>query len=175
MQLAELAKLLGCELRGDGERRDQSASAPIESAGRGDITFVANPRYRAFPAPTGGLGGHPAARRARGRRCRRCARRDPYLAFAKAVEHFHRPLPMPPGIHPTAQIAASARSAPDAAIGAYAVIGDERAHRRRRAHRAARRDLSGGRHRRPLRRPRARHGARARAHRLRTSSCTAAR
>jgi UDP-3-O-[3-hydroxymyristoyl] glucosamine N-acyltransferase len=49
---------------------------------------------------------------------------DPYLAFAKAVEHFYRPVRLPPGIHPTAQIAAGAQIGPNAAIGAFVVIGD---------------------------------------------------
>ena len=122
MQLAELAKLLGCELRGDGSLEIVRA-APIESAGRGDITFVANPRYMSFletlaasavilpvDAPDVAV---PSLRSA-----------DPYLAFARTVEHFYRPVPLPAGIHPTAQIAASAQIGSGAAIGAYAVIGD---------------------------------------------------
>ena len=122
MQLAELAKLLGCEVRGDGGVEILRA-APIESARSGDITFVANPRYMRFletlaasavilpgDAPEVAV---PSLRTA-----------DPYGAFAKAVEHFYRPLPPPSGIHPTAQIAASAQVGPNAAIGAYAVIGD---------------------------------------------------
>src|SRR5262249_41311462 len=122
MQLAELAKLLGCELRGDGTVEIVRA-APIESAGSGDITFVANPRYMRFldtlaasavtltaDAPAVSV---PSLRTA-----------DPYLAFAKAVEHFYRPVALPPGIHATAQIAASAQIGPNAAIGAFAVIGD---------------------------------------------------
>jgi UDP-3-O-[3-hydroxymyristoyl] glucosamine N-acyltransferase len=123
MQLAELAKLLGCELRGDGSV-EISRAAPIEHAGRGDITFVGNQRYARFLA---GLAASavilppdapevplPSLRAA-----------DPYLTFARVVEHFYRPVPMPPGIHPTAQIAASAHVGAGAAIGAYAVIGDD--------------------------------------------------
>lgn len=122
MQLAELAKLLDCELRGDG-RVEITGAAPIGSAGAGDITFVANRRYMRFLTelaaaavilpPDAPAVAVPSLRTA-----------DPYLAFARAVEHFHRPVPLPPGIHPTAQIAATARLGPNAAIGAYAVIGD---------------------------------------------------
>lgn len=122
MQLAELAKLLGCELRGDG-RVEITRAAPIESAGPGDVTFVANRRYMRLlseltasavilppDAPDVAV---PSLRVP-----------DPYLAFARTVEHFHRPVPLPLGIHPAAQIAPSARIGPNAAIGAYAVIGD---------------------------------------------------
>jgi len=122
MQLAELAKLLQCELRGDGSVTIDRA-APIESAGPGDITFVANPRYQRFldglaasavilppDAPEVPL---PSLRAA-----------DPYLVFSKVVELFYRPTPFPPGVHPTAQIAATAQIGSGAAIGAYSVIGD---------------------------------------------------
>jgi len=122
MQLAELARLLGCELRGDGAVEIRRA-APIESAGRGDITFVGNQRYARFlsglaasavilspDAPDVAV---PSLRAP-----------DPYLVFAKVVEHFHQPVPMPVGIHPTAQIAASAQLGANPSIGAYAVIGD---------------------------------------------------
>src|SRR5262245_9344098 len=104
MQLAELAKLLNCELRGDGSV-DIRRAAPIESAGHGDITFVANQRYARFLAglsasavilaPDAPEVDVPSLRTA-----------DPYLAFARAVEHFYRPVAFPAGIHPTAQIAA---------------------------------------------------------------------
>jgi len=123
MQLAELAKLLDCELRGDGGVEIERA-APIESAGPGDITFVANQRYTRF---LDGLSASavilapdaPAVAVA----SLRCA--NPYLAFARAVEHFYRPLAVSAGIHPTAQIAASARIGANPSIGAYAVIGED--------------------------------------------------
>ena len=47
MQLAEIARRLGCELRGDGSIEIDGV-APIESAGPGTLTFVANPRYRPY-------------------------------------------------------------------------------------------------------------------------------
>lgn len=122
MQLAELAKLLGCELHGDGSVEIVRA-APIESAGAGDITFIANQRYMRFLdglaaaavilSPDAPAVAVPSLRTA-----------DPYVAFAKAVELFFRPVAMPSGIHPTAQIAAGVSIGPNAAIGAYAVIGE---------------------------------------------------
>jgi UDP-3-O-[3-hydroxymyristoyl] glucosamine N-acyltransferase len=122
MQLAELAKLLGCELRGDGSVEINRA-APIESAGPGDVTFVANRRYLRFlDGLTASAVILPFDAPAVGVASLRTP--DPYLAFARVVEQFYRPLPLPSGIHPTAQIAPTASIGPNAAIGAYSVIGD---------------------------------------------------
>jgi UDP-3-O-[3-hydroxymyristoyl] glucosamine N-acyltransferase len=122
MRLNDLANLLGCELHGDGGVEIRRV-APIESAGAGDLTFVANPRYLKFLAdcrasavilaPDAPATPLPSLRTP-----------DPYLAFARAVEHFHVPLAWPRGVHPTAQIAASAVIGPEASIGAYAVVGE---------------------------------------------------
>ncbi|MDX2165407.1 MAG: UDP-3-O-(3-hydroxymyristoyl)glucosamine N-acyltransferase [Deltaproteobacteria bacterium] len=122
MRTADLAALLGCELHGDGAV-EVTRCAPIESAGPGDLTFVANPRYLRFLdgcraaavilAPDAPQTMLPSLRTP-----------EPYLAFARAVEHFHVPLAWPAGVHPTAQVAATARLAPDVSIGAYSVIGE---------------------------------------------------
>lgn len=122
MRTADLAALLGCELHGDGTA-EVTRCAPIESAGPGDLTFVANPRYLRFLdgcraaavilAPDAPPTPLPSLRTP-----------EPYLAFARAVEHFHVPLAWPAGVHPTAQVAASARLAADVSIGAYSVIGE---------------------------------------------------
>lgn len=122
MRTADLAALLGCELHGDGTV-EVARCAPIESAGPGDLTFVANPRYLRFLdgcraaavilAPDAPPTPLPSLRTP-----------EPYLAFARAVEHFHVPLAWPAGVHPTAQVAASARLAADVSIGAYTVIGE---------------------------------------------------
>ena len=51
--------------------------------------------------------------------------RDPYLAYAKAIELFYRAPVYAPEVHPTAVIAASARIGAGAHIGAYVVIGED--------------------------------------------------
>lgn len=122
MRLSELAVRLDCELHGDGEV-EITRVAPIESAEAGDLTFVANPRYLKFLpacrasavilAPDAPATPLPSLRTG-----------DPYLAFSRAVEHFHVPLAWPAAIHPTAQIAATARIGDGASIGAYAVVGE---------------------------------------------------
>jgi UDP-3-O-[3-hydroxymyristoyl] glucosamine N-acyltransferase len=51
MRLGELARKVGARVDGD-ESLEISGLAPIETAGPGDLTFVANPRYTKFLATT---------------------------------------------------------------------------------------------------------------------------
>ena len=50
--------------------------------------------------------------------------KNPYLAFAKAVEIFADPWTPPAGVHPLALVAADCDIASDASIGPYAVIAE---------------------------------------------------
>jgi UDP-3-O-[3-hydroxymyristoyl] glucosamine N-acyltransferase len=127
MKLRDIAVLLYAELDGDGDR-DIRRVAKIEEAGDGDVTFIANPRYRKhfettaasavivgkdFPAVAQSGGSRPAVLRVA----------DPYASFLKVLVIFHPPPePMPPGIHPTAVIAASASLGEGVRIGAHAVV-----------------------------------------------------
>ena len=94
----------------------------IEEAGPGDLTFVSNRKYvrhikttkaeaiiLAEDLPSVAI---PSLRT-----------NDPYLAFAHALEIFHRPLLQESGIHPTAIIDEDVEIGPNASIGAYVVIG----------------------------------------------------
>jgi UDP-3-O-[3-hydroxymyristoyl] glucosamine N-acyltransferase len=123
MKLGELARRIGCELEGDPSIEIVGAG-PIDEAGPGQVTFVANERYRSkleglraaavVVAPGVEVKGAAVLRTA-----------EPYLAFVRILEMFHRPYRPEPGIHPTAAIAPSARIGDRASVGAYAVIGDE--------------------------------------------------
>ena len=122
MTLAEIARLIGCDLHGDGSVTIQSL-APIDTAGPGQLTFLAHPRYNHFLATTRAAA-VILARDADATSVPSLRSDDPYRSFAKALELFYRAPEFGPGIHSTAVIAASARVAPDAAIGPYAVIGE---------------------------------------------------
>ncbi len=123
MRLAEIADRLGCELRGDGDVEIRGV-APIEDAGPGTLTFVANPRYRAFLNTT--RASAVILSRSEPESALPSLRADdPYLTFANAIEIFYTPPPMVSGIHATAVIAASARLGRGAAVGPYCVIGDD--------------------------------------------------
>jgi len=123
MKLAEIAERIGCELQGDGSI-DISAIAPIEEAEPGNLTFVANPRYRSYLRRTRASAVIVStAEAALPLASLRAA--DPYLAFARAVELFYVPPRVQAGIHPTASVAASARIGRNASIGPYCVIGED--------------------------------------------------
>ena len=47
MKLSEIAKILGGELVGDGDVEVEKVSE-IQNASKGDITFIANPKYEKF-------------------------------------------------------------------------------------------------------------------------------
>ena len=123
MRLGELATRLGLALDGDGEIEITSI-APIDEAGPGDLTFLANPKYRRQIAGSGAsaviIG---PSEDAAGKAALRAT--DPYAAFVAALALFDRRPRPAPGIHPTAVIADSARIAEGASIGAYAVIGED--------------------------------------------------
>ena len=122
MRLVELAERLGCELRGDGEV-EIAGVAPIESAGPGFLTFVANPRYARHLATTRASAVIlPTDAPAIALPTLRAA--DPYFTFARAIECFFEPLRPPAGIHSTAVVASSARIGVGASIGAYCAIGE---------------------------------------------------
>jgi UDP-3-O-[3-hydroxymyristoyl] glucosamine N-acyltransferase len=131
MTLGELAERLGAELVA-GEGGDAAAAenlpvtgvAGIQTALATEVTFVANPKYAGLARkstaaavivePGFGAVSAPTLRI-----------KNPYLAFARAIEIFHPAPKYAPGIHPTAVIAESAKIGAHAHVGAYVVIGEE--------------------------------------------------
>jgi len=122
MRLAEIAKRIGCEVRGDGNIEIRGL-APIDAAEADTLTFLGNPRYRSHLATTG-AGAVILAEQDPEVPIASLRTRDPYRAFAEAVELFHVPPPSQQGIHPTAVIAPNATLGPNASIGPYCVIGE---------------------------------------------------
>jgi UDP-3-O-[3-hydroxymyristoyl] glucosamine N-acyltransferase len=128
MKLRDIARLVGGDLEGEGEREIQRV-AKIEEAADGDITFVANPRYTRYVETT-----HAAAVIVgRGLKLDNDVRPraalvrvdDPYLSFLKVLLAFNPPKdPLPPGVHPTAIVHSTAALGSDVRIGAYVVIGE---------------------------------------------------
>jgi UDP-3-O-[3-hydroxymyristoyl] glucosamine N-acyltransferase len=104
--------------------------AAIEAAGPADITFLANPRYRARLARTraGAVIVSPRERDATS--LARIVSDNPYAYYARVVTLFHPPRAAVAGIHrlaavdPSAAVAASAEIGPFAVVGAGARVGE---------------------------------------------------
>jgi UDP-3-O-[3-hydroxymyristoyl] glucosamine N-acyltransferase len=126
MKLADIAKALNARLDNASPETEITAVAGIEQAGPGQLTFVSNPKYNAaakttkaaavivaenFPAINAGM----------------LRSKNPYLAWAKAIELFYHPPSYAPGIHPTAVVHPQARKklGKNAHIGPYVVIDED--------------------------------------------------
>jgi UDP-3-O-[3-hydroxymyristoyl] glucosamine N-acyltransferase len=124
MKLAEIASALGATLENADPDAEITGVAGIEEAGPGQITFVANPKYAAtakttaaaavivaedFPAIATGM----------------LRSKNPYLAFARAINLFSQPPVYEAGVHPTAVIAPTARIGKQAHVAAYVVIDED--------------------------------------------------
>jgi UDP-3-O-[3-hydroxymyristoyl] glucosamine N-acyltransferase len=121
MKLSQLSETLGTRLDNASPDTEITGVAGIEHAGPGQITFVANVKYTAaakttkasavivaehFPALSTGM----------------LRSKNPYLAWAKAVELFYRGPRYVPGVHPTAAIHPTAKLGKNAHVGPYVVV-----------------------------------------------------
>jgi UDP-3-O-[3-hydroxymyristoyl] glucosamine N-acyltransferase len=118
--LGELAAAIDAHLEGD-PLVEVSGVAGLETAGPSDLSFLANPRYRATAvrSSAGGivartdeiLDGHNILRSD-----------NPYLAFARAMVLLVPDDEPRPSVHPSAVVAPGAVIAEDATIGPLAVV-----------------------------------------------------
>lgn len=123
MKLAEIARVLGAEVRAADADIEITGVAPIEDAQPGTLTFLADRRLASHLATTRAAavlvgadapeGPLPAVRVA-----------HPYVAFVQVLELFHPPRRPPAGVHPSAVVAASASIGPDGFVGPHVTIGD---------------------------------------------------
>jgi UDP-3-O-[3-hydroxymyristoyl] glucosamine N-acyltransferase len=119
--LAQLAERFALELRGDGTLAI-SGVGTLAAATPGQLSFLANPRYRgelrACRAGAVVLRADDAAE------CPGAAliADDPYVAFAKIAAIFDVPPAAAPGPHATAVVAPDASVDPSASIGAFCVV-----------------------------------------------------
>ncbi|HWW20963.1 MAG TPA: UDP-3-O-(3-hydroxymyristoyl)glucosamine N-acyltransferase [Steroidobacteraceae bacterium] len=120
--LGEIAVRFGCELRGDPDTRVDHI-APLESAGPGAISYLANPRLTPLLASTRASAVVLDPRSADGSAVAALLDRNPHATFARIAALLY-PSPVPhPGIHPSAIVDCSASVDPSAEIGPYSVIG----------------------------------------------------
>ena len=119
--LAELAKQLGAQLRGDGAVEIIGLAAP-ERAGPGDLSFVANRKYLKSlnSARPGALlisavdAGHFDGNA--------LIVANPHVAFARAASLLFPPAKRPQGIHASAFVDGTAKVDPTAWIGPLAIV-----------------------------------------------------
>ena len=124
MKLADIAKALSARVENASPTTEITGVAGIEQAGAGQLTFVSNPKYNAaakttkasavivaenFPALSTGM----------------LRSKNPYLAWAKAIELFHQPPAYAPGIHPTAVVHPTAKVGKSAHLGPYVVVDED--------------------------------------------------
>jgi UDP-3-O-[3-hydroxymyristoyl] glucosamine N-acyltransferase len=120
-RLAELAVRFGCELRGDPDTLVDRV-APLQDAGPGAISFLANPRYRRHLAAT-----RASAVVLDGKTAPECpvaalVARNPYATYARIAQVLYPTPPVVPGRDPSAVVEAGAEVDPTAAIGAQAYV-----------------------------------------------------
>lgn len=121
MTLGELARRLECPVEGDSGIEIQRV-AKIETAGPGDVTFLANPKYAAALASTK-ASAVIAAANVEGAPCAVIRSATPYLTFARAAQALSPERRPEPGVHPRAWVDAAAMVDPTASIGPFAAIG----------------------------------------------------
>ena len=121
MTLAELAQKIGGQLVGDGGRVVTGA-APLDSAGPGEVSFLANPRYAKHMAQTKAAGVIVSADYDEAPvpliRCK-----DPYFAFRQAMVALYG-FRKPPfiGVHRNAYVDQRAKLGKNVAVGPYVTV-----------------------------------------------------
>jgi len=123
MKLAAIASALHARLENGSPDTEITGLNGIDQAGPGELTFISNPKYAAAARTTKASAvivaeDFPAISAAMLRA------KDPYLAFAKALELFHQPPSYAPGIHPSAVIHPTAKLGRNVHIGPFVAIGE---------------------------------------------------
>jgi UDP-3-O-[3-hydroxymyristoyl] glucosamine N-acyltransferase len=122
--VAELADRFGLTFSGDAGRRIAGVGT-LAGADPSQLSFLSNGKYDAQLAAT--RAGVVVLREENLAACPTTAliANDPYVAYAKIATLFERLPSAPPGIHPSAVVAASARVSASASVGPGCVIEDD--------------------------------------------------
>src|SRR5215217_3111138 len=123
MKLSELAKLTGARVEGITDDVEITGAAGLDEAGKGHVTFLANPRYTPRVNTTRASAIYLSEDAKTERQISILRVKDPYLAFTRALRIFHPEAELEPFIHPAAVVDPTARLAARVAIGACSVIG----------------------------------------------------
>ncbi len=121
LRLAELAVRFGCELRGDPDA-SVGRVATLQGAGPGDLSFLANPRYRRFLADTRATAVVLDAAAADGCPVAALVAPNPYATYARMAQVLHPDPAFGGGRHPSSIVDDSAEIDPSAWIGPGACV-----------------------------------------------------
>ena len=119
--LAEVAERIGAVVRGDGGARVNRLGS-LENARCGELTHFSNPAYKRFLAGTAATAVILCEKDAADCPTNALVTDNPYHAFAMASGLFDGRPAAPPGIHPAATIAPTARIGASVAIASRAVV-----------------------------------------------------
>jgi len=120
MKLKEIAEKLNCAVEGDANL-DIAGVAGIEDARPGELTFLANRKYRSALATTRASAVLLAPKESKPS-IAALRSSNPYLDFARAIELFHSAPRYAPSVHPTVIISGSAKIGVGAHIGPYCFV-----------------------------------------------------
>ena len=121
--LAELAQHVGGQVQGDGAL-EITGIGTLQSAHAGQISFLANSRYRKFLQVTQASAVILAQEHAAECPSNALIVANPYVAYARIANLFVGSLVCETGVHPTAVVSASARLGARVTIGPHSVIGE---------------------------------------------------
>lgn len=125
MKLGQIAEKLGCTLEGNANL-EITGVAGIEDAREGELTFLANRKYRPALETTHAsailIAPDAADKKENPLRVAALRSANPYLDFARAIELFHPAQQFASGVHATAVVAKSAKIGARAHIGPYCFV-----------------------------------------------------
>ena len=121
--LAQIASRLGGRIAGDPQTLIRQVGS-LERARSGQITFLADPKFRSKLAETGASAVVLAADAETLTALPRIVCDNPNAYFARVSQLFNPRTSQPEGIHPSASVAPGARLAPRVSIGAGCVVGE---------------------------------------------------
>src|SRR5215472_5338011 len=124
MTLAQIVARLGGRVAGASDILVHQV-ASLESAEEGHISFFTGKRHRAKLDATraGAVIVGPEAERDTARP--RIVAENPHLYFARVCQLFNTIVTQPPGVHPSAVVAKSAKLGDRVSIGAGCVVGED--------------------------------------------------
>ncbi len=123
-RLADLAAAVAAELVGDGERLIRGV-ATLERAGPDQISFLANPRYRAQLAGSRAGAVIVSPGEPVDTAHDRLVIANPYACYARVASLLHPPVTPEPGVHPSAVLHPGVVLGADVSIGPQVVLGKE--------------------------------------------------